>query len=81
MTGPWWFAAGMLWGAAIALKATHLAFNRAIDRARAVAMARVSRVFAETMAQLYPDVPVTWEAMVEQETYSEPCEPVRKEWN
>jgi hypothetical protein len=71
----------MCFGAAIAIKVARWAFARAIDQARAVAMARVSRVFAETMAQLYPDVPVTWEEMVEQETYSEPCEPARKEWN
>lgn len=81
MTGPWWFAAGMCFGAAIAIKATRIAFNKAIDHARAVAMAKVSRVFAETMSQLYPDVPVTWSAMVEQECYEEPPEPPRKEWN
>lgn len=69
MTGPWWFVAGLCFGAAIAIKAMRWAFNKAIDKARAVAMAKVSRVFAETMAQLYPDIPVTWEAMVEQETY------------
>lgn len=81
MTGPWWFAAGMCFGAAIAIKGMQWAYGMAIARARAAAMARVSRVFAETLSQLYPDVPVTWSAMVEQETYCEPCEPARKEWN
>lgn len=81
MSGPWWFVAGWFFGAAVAVKVMRWAFHRVIDKARAVAMAKVSRVFAETMAQLYPDIPVTWEAMVEQECYDATVEPRGKEWN